>query len=84
MLPDEPVLPPDYAAYAVKQVSALSASAQGFDGYPDAGEVPEYAAEYFRILVDRGAMDGRDGRLLPAASITRAEICKALVVMQGS
>ena len=84
VLPDEPVLPPDYAAYAVKQVSTLSASAQGFDGYPDAGEVPEYAAEYFRILGDRGAMDGRDGRLLPAASITRAEICKALVVMQGS
>ena len=38
---------------------------------------------YFRILISRGALDGRDGMLQPSASITRAEICKALVVMQG-
>ncbi len=53
-----------------------------FDEYPDADQVPEYAASYFRILVSSGALDGRDGRLLPASAITRAEICKALVIMR--
>ena len=55
-----------------------------FGSYPDADKVPEYAQMYFRILISRGALDGRDGMLQPAAAITRAEICKALVVMQGS
>ena len=55
-----------------------------FGSYPDADKVPEYALTYFRILVSRGALDGRDGMLQPSAAITRAEICKALVVMQGS
>jgi hypothetical protein len=78
----EPVLPPeDGTAYAM----ALAGS-QGpdFDSYPDAEQVPEYARGYLRILVARGAVSGRDGMLLPASPMTRAEICKALVVMQDS
>lgn len=55
---------------------------QDFDSYPDAEKVPAYALSYFRILVSRGALDSRDGMLQPAAPITRAEICKALVIMQ--
>lgn len=81
-LPDEPVLPPEEGVAQAAVVSA-SQTAQGFDAYPDADQVPEYALAYFKILIDRGALDGRDGKLLPAASITRAEICKALVVMQA-
>ena len=44
----------------------------------------EYALTYFRILVEEGALSGRDGMLLPASPITRAEICKALVIMQNN
>lgn len=72
--PPEPVLPDD----------TLSA-VQPFDlsGYPDADKIPEYALTYFRILVEKGALTDRDGMLLPASPITRAEICKALVIMQN-
>ena len=76
------MLPPeDGTAYAM----ALAGS-QGpdFDSYPDAEQVPEYARGYLRILVAWGAVSGRDGMLLPASPMTRAEICKALVVMQDS
>lgn len=83
VLPDEPVLPPEEESVARASVLSASQAAPGFEAYPDADQVPEYARVYFQILVDRGALDGRDGQLLPAASITRAEICKALVVMQA-
>ena len=53
-------------------------------GYPDADKIPEYALTYFRILVEEGALSGRDGLLEPSSPITRAEICKALVVMQNN
>ncbi len=59
------------------------AVANDFFAYPDAEQVPEYAQLYFQILVANGAFDGRDGLLVPAAPITRAEICKALVVMRS-
>ena len=55
-----------------------------FNSYPDAEQVPEYARLYFQLLVEKGALDGRDGLLAPASPITRAEICKALVVMRNS
>ena len=73
--PSDPILPDD----------ALP-SGQPFDlsGYPDADKIPEYALTYFRILVEEGALSGRDGMLLPASPITRAEICMALVVMQSN
>ena len=64
--------------------SLFSSPAPGFADYPDADQVPDYALAYFQILVDRGALSGRDGRLLPTESITRAEVCKVLVIMQGS
>lgn len=60
------------------------AAVTDFFAYPDAGEVPEYALLYFQILVANGAIDGRDGMLAPASPITRAEICKALVVMRSA
>ncbi|MDE7218818.1 MAG: S-layer homology domain-containing protein, partial [Oscillospiraceae bacterium] len=66
-----------------RQLLANAGLPAGFDDYPDASQVPEYAQMYFRILIAKGALDSRDGKLLPAASITRAEICKALVVMQA-
>lgn len=59
------------------------ADANDFFSYPDAEQVPEYARLYFQILVAKGAIDGRGGLLVPASPITRAEICKALVVMRG-
>lgn len=71
----EPVLP--------DETQSASQLPQQFDNYPDADQVPEYALSYFRILVTSGALDGRDGKLLPAAAITRAEICKALVIMRA-
>lgn len=73
--PPEPVLPDDTLSTA--QTLDLS-------GYPDADKIPEYALTYFRILVEKGALTGRDGMLLPSSPITRAEICKALVIMQNS
>ena len=50
--------------------------------YPDADQIPAYAEEYFRILESKGALSGRAGMLAPRSPITRAEICKALVVME--
>lgn len=67
----------------LRSQTSLARLPLGFDEYPDADQVPEYALSYFRILVSKGAVDGRDGKLLPAAALTRAEICKALVVMQA-
>lgn len=72
--PPEPVLPDD----TLSAVQPLDLSS-----YPDADKIPEYALTYFRILVEKGALTGRDGMLLPASPITRAEICKALVIMQN-
>ena len=66
-----------------KHLLAASGLPLGFDEYPDADRVPEYALSYFRILVNKGALDGRDGKLQPSAAITRAEICKALVVIRA-
>ena len=66
-----------------KHLLAASGLPLGFDEYPDADRVPEYALSYFRILINKGALDGRDGKLQPSAAITRAEICKALVVIRA-
>lgn len=73
--PPEPVLPDD----TLSALQPLDLST-----YPDADKIPEYALNYFQILVEKGALSGRDGMLLPASPITRAEICKALVIMQNS
>lgn len=81
-LPDEPLLPPDNTAWSTAS-SLFNSPAPGFADYPDTDQVPDYALTYFQILVDRGALDGRDGKLVPNVSITRAEICKALVVLQA-
>ena len=72
--PPDPVLPDE---------TLSAAQPPDLSGYPDADKIPEYALTYFRILVEKGALAGRDGMLLPASPITRAEICKALVVMQN-
>lgn len=72
-----PVLPDDTLALPETLAAA------DFFSYPDAGEVPEYAQLYFQILVAKGAVEARDGMLAPASAITRAEICKALVVMRN-
>lgn len=74
-LPDEPKLP--------EEGTALSARISDLSDYPDADAIPAYALDYFRILVAAGAVDARDGLLLPASPMTRAEICKALVIMQA-
>jgi len=71
--PPEPVLPDEL----LSQLLSLT-------DYPDADQIPEYAEVYFRILESKGAIGARDGKLLPNEPITRAEICKALVVMERS
>ena len=73
--PPDPVLPDDI----LSAVQPLDLS-----GYPDADKIPEYALTYFCILVEEGALSGRDGLLEPSSPITRAEICQALVVMQNN
>lgn len=73
--PPDPVLP-DGTLSAVQPLD--------LSGYPDADKIPEYALTYFRILVEEGALSGRDGLLEPSSPITRAEICQALVVMQNN
>lgn len=51
--------------------------------YTDAGEIPDYALAYFRVLAGMGAVEGIDGRLAPRESMTRGDVCKALAVLYG-
>lgn len=73
--PPPPVLPDE--VLSLSQLLSLS-------DYPDADQIPGYAEIYFRILESKGALGGRDGMILPRSPITRAEICKALVVMENN
>lgn len=77
VLPEEPALPEEAG-------QLLSAAGDSLAEYSDADAIPEYALDYFRILVSLGAVSGTDGKLSPRAPMTRADICKALVVLRDA
>lgn len=88
--PDPSILPSWWenaggdAGFPAQQGTVLSLhQLLSLSDYPDADQIPAYAEVYFRILEAKGALSGRDGMLVPRSPITRAEICKALVVMES-
>ncbi|MDE7244187.1 MAG: S-layer homology domain-containing protein, partial [Oscillospiraceae bacterium] len=53
--------------------------------FADADTIPDYAQEYFEILTAADAIDAVDGgKLAPYDTMTRAVICKALVILKES
>ncbi len=49
------------------------------DGFPDAGDVSEYAREGLSSLIQSGVVNGVDGRLDPKVTLTRAQMAALLV-----
>lgn len=50
--------------------------------FADAADVPAWAADYMKVLVAQGVVNGYDNAISPLASITRCEIAKILYAMR--
>ena len=64
--------------YAQDQGYDVSASAD-LSGYPDAGQVQDYAQPAMAWAVAEGIVEGMDGNLNPAGNATRAQIATILM-----
>ncbi|MBE6928295.1 MAG: hypothetical protein E7467_07415 [Ruminococcaceae bacterium] len=51
--------------------------------FPDAGTISSYAVDAMTWAVDKGIINGMDGKLAPQASATRAMVCTMLVRYLG-
>lgn len=49
--------------------------------FTDAGQVPDWAAEYTRILVGQGVVSGTNDQIRPSGLLTRGEVAKLLYAM---
>jgi hypothetical protein len=49
-----------------------------FDGFPDRGDVSDFAGDAMRWAVSWGIMHGSDGRLLPRNTATRAQVAQII------
>ena len=49
--------------------------------FTDADEIPQWAVIYMRTLAAKGIINGYDGKIMPLANITRAEVAKIMATM---
>lgn len=74
--PDSPISRQDMMVIAARALAAAGKEASGSGGleaYPDAAEVSGYAKDSLAALVNYGIVSGRNGRLAPEDTLTRAE-----------
>jgi len=50
--------------------------------FTDATDVPDWATAHLKTMVAQGVINGSDGKLLPNASMTRAQALKVLSLMR--
>ena len=60
--------------------AAKPEKADGINAYPDAAKVSDYAKDAFNWGIEKGIINGKDGKLDPAGDATRAEFAKIICV----
>ena len=63
------------------RTQAKGYAAADLAAFTDAGQVPDWAAEYTRILVGQGVVSGSNDQIRPTGLLTRGEVAKLLYAM---
>lgn len=66
------------AAVLLGRALGVAENAAGLEGFTDAGEAASWAAGYLGGMAQAGILSGYQGRIMPAATITRAEVAQLL------
>lgn len=66
------------AAVLLGRALGVAENAAGLKGFTDAGEAASWAAGYLGGMAQAGILNGYQGRIMPAATITRAEVAQLL------
>ena len=66
------------AAVLLGRALGVTEDAAGLEGFTDAGEAAGWAAGYLGGMARAGILNGYQGRIMPAATITRAEVAQLL------
>ncbi|WP_158098709.1 S-layer homology domain-containing protein [Flavonifractor sp. An112] len=66
------------AAVLLGRALGVTEDAAGLEGFADAGEAAGWAAGYLGGMAQAGILSGYQGRIMPAATITRAEVAQLL------
>lgn len=66
------------AAVLLGRALGVTENAAGLEGFTDAGEAASWAAGYLGGMAQAGILSGYQGRIMPAATITRAEVAQLL------
>lgn len=75
--PDRPVTREQLVTMLYRYVGAPGVSGT-LDGFPDAGQVSDYAKTAMRWAVETGLIQGANGLLNPQGNATRAEVAAIL------
>lgn len=66
------------AAVLLGRALGVTENAAGLEGFTDAGEVASWATGYLGGMAQAGILKGYEGKIMPAATITRAEVAQLL------
>ena len=66
------------AAVLLGRALGVAENAAGLEGFTDSGEAASWAAGYLGGMAQAGILSGYQGRIMPAATITRAEVAQLL------
>lgn len=66
------------AAVLLGRALGVAENSTGLEGFTDAGEAASWAAGYLGGMVQAGILNGYQGKIMPAATITRAEVAQLL------
>lgn len=66
------------AAVLLGRALGVTENAAGLEGFTDSGEAASWAAGYLGGMAQAGILNGYQGKIMPAATITRAEVAQLL------
>ena len=72
-----------YRAFAALKITAKDGTTDDLSGFSDRKKLSSYAVTPTATLVDMGIVAGSDGKLMPAKSMTRAEMAKILAMVMS-
>ena len=61
---------------------SVSSDSDALDQFADAGKVSSWAKAGMTAMVEKGIINGMDGKLQPQGNVTRAQVAKMLYMMQ--
>ncbi len=61
---------------------SVSSESDALDQFADAGKVSSWAKAGMTAMVEKGIINGMDGKLQPQGNVTRAQVAKMLYMMQ--